>query len=196
MPHRSFSTATLNRCEKSEKNSSLLGASEDPYTRWRPIHRSNEPHVTTKNGLKIRAKDLHLDLEGESEYVERAYAAIRTVLMERYRESLEITLGDEPSDVRSRQTLPLHTVSKSDADADLNQHVNVVICNEVYNKIHLANTDDLEASPFSRVIDFDSVRRIYLNRSQSGHFEKFVPVGKTLWRELTSAGRAAVKGES
>lgn len=154
--------------------------------------------MSPKNGLKIRAKDLHLDLEGEFEYVERAYEAIRPVLMERFRESLEIELGLGVSneDVASRKTLPLNRVAKNDVDPDVAQHINVVICNEVYNKIHLAQFDDLNASPISRVIDFDRVRRMYINRSQSGDFEKFVPVGKTLWRELTSAGRAAVKGES
>ena len=157
--------------------------------------------MTKKNALKIRAKDLKLDLEGEFEYIERAYEAIRPVLMERFRESLEVELafeGESPSkdSIRSRETLPLHSVPKGDFDPDLNKHVNVVICNEVYNKIHLANSEDLAASPFSRVLEFTNVRRIYLNRSQAEHFEKFIPVGKTLWRELTTAGRAAVKRES
>lgn len=155
--------------------------------------------MSSKNSLKIRAKDLHLDLEGEYEYVERAYDAIRPVLMERFRASLEIELGGGPttSEIRSRKTLPLNRVTKgAEADPDLAQHINVVICNEVYNKIHLAHANDLEQSHFSRVLDFEHVRRVYMNRSQSDRFEKFVPVGKTLWRELTSAGKAAVKGES
>ncbi len=156
--------------------------------------------MAKKNALKIRAKDLHFDLEGEFEYIERAYEAVRPVLMERFRESLEIELGGtrvpSESSIQSRETLPLHSVPKGDAESEFAKHINVVICNEVYNKIHLAKADDLEESPFSRVLNFDHVRRIYVNRSQATDFEKLIPVGKTLWRELTSAGRAAVKRES
>lgn len=152
------------------------------------------------NKLTIRAKSLNLDLVGEPEYILRAYDAIHPVLVERFEESVEGVL-EEAADLRSSQmkTMPLHRVdSEKDTTSPMGQeagpqHINIVVCNEVYNKIYLVERDEFQSSVFSRSIEMDAVRRIYVNRGQRGQFQSFFKFGKVLWRELTSAGKAAVK---
>jgi hypothetical protein len=158
------------------------------------------------NKLSIRAKSLNLDLVGEPEYILRAYDAIHPVLVERFEESVEGVL-DEADDLRSSQvkTMPLHRVSEPERAEEEPEpaprapepagphHINVVVCNEVYNKIYLVERSELKSSVFSRAIDLDAVHRIYVNRAQRERFQSFFEFGKVLWRELTTAGKAAVK---
>lgn len=146
----------------------------------------------TQNRLQIRAKSLNLDLAGEPEYVESAYGAIREVLMDRFRDSLDIVEEEAVGVAEAPKT----SGPVAGAVPQIQQsggRVNVVLCNDVYNKIFVIDQDDIESSMFGKVIDTTLIRRIYLNRSQQGRFEEFFQFGKVLWRELTSAGRAAVK---
>ena len=151
------------------------------------------------NRLRIRAKSLNLDLVGEAEYIMRAYDAIHPVLVERFEESIEGVLEqtDEapPSDPLA-QTIPMHRAVDPTKlrSGELPQHINVVICNEVYNKIYLVDRNDIRTTAFRRIVDFDAVHRIYVNRAQREQFRGLFELGKVLWRELTSAGKAVVKG--
>lgn len=146
--------------------------------------------MSRKNHLRIRAAHLDLDLKGEPEYVERAYLAIRPVLLERYRESLMV-----PTAIRETNENPAIAVTQKlpSVEEPEPRVVNLVLCNEVYNKIHVIERDGFEQSLLSRVLKFDGIRRIYINRSQETDFESNFTFGKVLWRELTSAGREAVK---
>ena len=151
------------------------------------------------NRLRIRAKSLNLDLVGEAEYIMRAYDAIHPVLVERFEESVEGVLEEiEEPPVRDpmAQTIPMHqAVDPAKLQAgETPQHINVVVCNEVYNKIYLVDRGEIRTTGFNRVIDFDAVHRIYVNRSQREQFRGLFELGKVLWRELTSAGKAVVKG--
>ena len=160
----------------------------------------------SQNRLRIRANALNLDLVGETEYIVRAYDAIQSLLIERFRESIEDVLDDEPPGFAEppkprdplAQTIPMHKAvdpkKLPTADDPGPQHVNVVVCNEVYNKIYLVDRDQLEAVPITRVLNLAVVDRVYINRSQRDRFFELVKPGKVLWRELTSAGRAVVKG--
>lgn len=154
------------------------------------------------NRLRIRAKSLNLDLVGEAEYILRAYDAIHPVLVERFEESVEGVLeeidDEELPSGRSpmAQTIPMHKpVDPKMLEAGLGlPHINVVVCNEVYNKIYLVDREEVRATAFDRVLNLASVNRIYINRSQRDQFRGFFRFGKVLWRELTSAGKAVVKG--
>lgn len=146
------------------------------------------------NKLRIRAKSLNLDLSGEPEYILRAYDAIRPVLLERFVESVDRVLEESSAEApTSRRTLEMHAPAAARETSRRREHINVVVCNAVYNKIHLADREELSESPFGQVIEMDEVRRIFLNRSQAGRFREFFRFGKVLWRELTVAGKAVVK---
>lgn len=155
----------------------------------------------TTNRLRIRAKSLELDLSGDADYVLRAYDAVHTVLMERFVESVEGVLEEAatpatpPSSTLAAEgsrTIPMHKPYEPTLEDP--QHLNVVVCNEVYNKIYLVEAACVQRSPFARAIDFSNVRRVYINRTQRVEFAPFVETGKVLWRELTTAGKAVVKG--
>lgn len=134
------------------------------------------------NRLRIRAESLDLNFEGEPEYVQRAYEAVRVVLMDRFRSSLQLNVEQ-----------PMPTGAYPVAPASSRQHINVVLCNDVYNKIYLVGRDEVATTIFANVLDMNAVNRVYINRSQQKKFEKFFKLGKVLWRELTTAGKAAVK---
>lgn len=146
--------------------------------------------MSHRNHLKIHAAHLDLDLRGEAEYVERAYAAIRPVLMERYRESLLA-----PGAIRETSELesiprPAKAVKRAEPEPKI---VNVVMCGEVYNKVFISERDRFDEGLLGRALSFDGLRRIYVNRSQESSFSKDFKFEKVLWRELTAAGRQAVK---
>lgn len=150
-----------------------------------------------KNKLRIRAKSLDLDLAGESEYILRAYDAIQPVLMERFRESVDAVL-DGATPEQHVKTIRMHGAvdpskfPEQEQDEAV-QHLNVVVCNEVYNKIYLMERVVVRSSIFGRVLDVDQIARVFVNQSQSPRFEEHFQLGKVLWRELTAAGRRAVK---
>lgn len=151
------------------------------------------------NRLRIRAKSLNLDLVGEAEYITRAYDAIHTLLLERFQESVEGVLEEDvdapPARDPMAETIPMHqAVDPKMLQTGRPQHINVVVCNEVYNKIYLVDRDELSSTIFSRVLHLPAVNRIYINRSQREGFREFFKFGKVLWRELTAAGKAVVKG--
>ena len=134
-----------------------------------------------RNRLKIHAKSLDLDFEGEAEYVTRAYEAVRTVLMERFQDSLELNVDD----ILATGQYPV-------APSKSREHVNIVVCNDVYNKIYLLSRDEISDTAFAKFIDMNQINRVYINRAQQDSFEKYFDFGKVLWRELTAAGKAAV----
>lgn len=181
----------------SQSLSSVTGASvlkhplASPYTR-RDDFRQDDT-LKKQNKLKIRAIDLDLELSGEPAYVEQAYEALRPVLMERFRASVDArptsseNQSSGPSDQEGADEWPL-------AGSVTAEHVNVVMTSEVYNKVYLVEVEELGDAPITNAIDLANVSRIYINRSQKEQFDHFFKVGKVLWRELTSAGKAAVKG--
>ena len=136
------------------------------------------------NSLKITTGDTEFSLEGDVEYVERAYAAVRELMLERFVEAIHAQPEEPP---KLRQTMPMAQVMED------HPHMSVITCNEVYHKIHLVDREVLENSDFSRAIEFKGVARVYINRDQQDHFREYFPFGKVLWRELTSAGRNAIR---
>ncbi len=155
-----------------------------------------------KNKLHIRAKSLELDLAGETDFVFRAYDAIKPVLMERFVESIDLTLAavdpEIPSKRSVRSTAQLHGVRTGEKATDAApqeqaSHFNLVVCNRVYNKVYLVDREVLADGIFGESLDERQVTRVFINRSQVDQFEEHLPSGKVLWRELTTEGKRAVK---
>ena len=134
-----------------------------------------------KNKLDIEANGFSVSLEGDGDYVEQAYEAIRSLLRTRYVKTFHT----------ARPTSPTLTALDSERT-----HITAVVCNEVYLKVYLAEVEMLERSAFARTIDLQGINRIYINRSQQDAFENTFEFGKVLWRELTEKGRSAIKGPS
>lgn len=148
--------------------------------------------MSDNNQLKIKARSLDLELKGEPEYVEMAYRAVRDVLMERFRESLEARAETEPAD-RATSELPVITPEQLRQQKPEPRHAHLVLCNEVYNKVYLIDGDRGIRGALGRVLNLDHIGRIYINRAQQDAFTDAVNFDRVLWRELTTAGRDAVR---
>lgn len=153
--------------------------------------------MSGKNVLKIKAQSLDLELKGESEYIEQAYRAIREVLMERFRESIEANrLNQQPPAAVERATeeLPVITPDQMRAHKSAEpRNVHLALCDEVYNKIYLVDGQTGISGALGKVLDTNHVSRIYINRTQEAAFRGMLKFERVLWRELTAAGRDAVR---
>lgn len=161
--------------------------------------------LMTQNRLKIRAKSLNLELTGDAEYIADAYEAIREVLMQRFRAALrnddaETTATNHHLHKR-RNTKPLYTqpsvqthlgVRPAIADANLR----LIVCDDLYHKVSALSRPDFQASIFSRSLDIQQVEHVYIDAADADLLSQHLDVGKTLWRELTAAGRFMVHGNS
>ncbi|MBA2660964.1 MAG: hypothetical protein H0U74_01610 [Bradymonadaceae bacterium] len=154
--------------------------------------------------MKIQAKSLDLELSGDRTYVVEAYQAIRGVIMDRF----ELTLGggaqgegsDADADAPARhKTQPLHRVETAvnlpEKTVEMpTNHIHVVVTGEIYSNISVIEREQLEKSVLSRVLDAQHLERIYIDRADRDQLNAVLPVGKVLWRELTTAGQAAIRG--
>ncbi len=146
----------------------------------------------TDNKLSIRTQDLDLDLEGEAKEVRRAYRALRPQLIEQFYQTMIERRG--PKD----RTLELPAVEGSlaettEVDGDDDDHfINLVICEDIYNKMYLLDEQLFRKSFLNEVLRGTSVRRIYVDAALEPRLRDSVSLGSTLWRELTAAGKVAV----
>lgn len=150
-----------------------------------------EVAVSDKNFLKIKAQSLDLELKGEPEYVELAYRALRDVLMERFKESLEVR-GEETLE-RGTEDLPVVTPQQARERLNRPGHAHLVLCNDVYHKVFLIEGPSDVKGALGKVLKLEHIGRIYINRSQQDSFMSTFGFGRVLWRELTAAGRDAVR---
>lgn len=151
--------------------------------------------MADKNVLKIKAHALDLELKGEPEYVEEAYRAVREVLMDRFRESLQARPAvDELKPERPTEDVPVITPEQlREHQRSEPRHLHLVMCDEVYNKVYLINGEEGIADGFRETLNIGKVSRIYINRKDQDEFAKLLKFDRVLWRELTTAGRDAVR---
>ncbi|RDV38393.1 hypothetical protein DV096_06125 [Bradymonadaceae bacterium TMQ3] len=153
----------------------------------------------TQNRLKIKAHSLDLELTGEAAYVEDAYQAIRSVVVQRFAQTLESDQAG-PSEKKRSTTQPLYRadgvkerIAPSREMAD--NHLHLVVCSELYHKVSVLARPDLAKTIFGKVLSADRIDHVYIDEGDLQRLERHFEVGKTLWRELTASGRAVVHGE-
>ncbi len=147
------------------------------------------------NKISIRTHGLDLDLEGDAAEVRRAYRSLRSQLIEQFYQTMLERRG--PND----RTLELPTIGESaslgeptvvdEEDSDEN-FINLVICEDIYNKMYLLDEQRFRESFLSKILQGRELRRIYVDARVEEVLRDRVDVGSTLWRELTAAGKAAV----
>ncbi|QDG53390.1 hypothetical protein FIV42_22380 [Persicimonas caeni] len=145
------------------------------------------------NKLSIRTHGLNLDLEGEAADVRRAYRALRSQLIEQFYQTMIERRG--PND----RTLELPVIDDGlgestvvDEDESDENFINLVVCEDIYNKMYLLDEQRFSESFLSRFLRGSELRRIYVDADLEEGLRDRVDVGSTLWRELTAAGKAAV----
>lgn len=163
----------------------------------------------SQNRLKIQAQNLDLELTGDAAYVGEAYEAIRDVIVTRFEQTLrQAQRGEGEGSAqeggkgtsgggRRRITRPLYRidgVSKQISPGPT--RLRLVVCNDLYHKVAVLRREELEASVFGEVLDSTKLESVFINEAEVPVLERELPVGKTLWRELTATGRRMVKGDS
>ena len=145
------------------------------------------------NKLSIRTNGLDLDLEGEAGEVRRAYRSLRSQLIEQFYQTVLDSRG--PND-RTLELPVLEETAGEDTvvedDSDDENFINLVICEDIYNKMYLLDEQRFKRSFLNKVLRGRKVRRIYVDASLEDGVRELVDVGSTLWRELTAEGKAAV----
>ena len=166
----------------------------------------------TKHSLKIETGHLKLEVKGDQETVRRSYEAARDLILHSFRDQIRETLKapeqgaieqttssaqaaapvpSEPSRRRGARTITSWAPSATTRPV----HMSVALSSRLYNKICLVERDDLDKSMFAKPFRLNNIQRIYLRHDQRDKFETHFPIGKILWRELTSHGCAAVRQE-
>lgn len=173
----------------------------------------------SENRLNIKAHSLELELTGEADYVVEAYEAIRGVVIRRFEETIdEIEAEDERArekrksakkgqNIRHDDSISANTTNPLFRIDSLKQHVaagrelttyhlQFVVCTELYNRIAALPRDEFDDSIFGKSIKAEAITKVYLDESAAGGLRDRIEFGKTLWRELTTAGKAAIHGDS
>lgn len=163
----------------------------------------------SQNNLKIEAQSLDLELTGEADYVIRAYEAIRPVLLERFEDTLIEEEHRSPGTSRSKSkkpsesrgnTAPLHQVDGVTqhvaAGRELTRfHLQFVVCTELYYRVAALTRDEFRNSIFGEVLEPKAISKLYVAEDAAESMRDQIEFGKTLWRELTKAGKAAIHGD-
>ncbi len=159
----------------------------------------------TQSRLKIQAESLDLELTGDSDYVRDAYGAIQSVIIQRFRETLRKQDGPTDTDEQPKKgrriTKPLYQIDEVQKHMTgsrqlADQHIRLVVCNDYYHKVAVLSRDEFDKSIFGNCIDVEAIENVYINDEDTTALQGNIDIGKTLWRELTSRGRAAVEGDS
>ncbi len=179
----------------------------------------------TKNQLKIEASSLDLELTGDADYVADAYGAMRSVIVERFQQTLreeeantrrptsEKAKEDRESRPKGRKTEP--TITRLDPDStnplfkidDLRKRADngellietqlqFVVCTSLYRRVAALSRDDFSNSIFGKVIEPEALSKVYIGEGAATCLRDHIEFGKTLWRELTNEGQAMIHGDS
>ncbi len=143
-----------------------------------------------ENTLVIRTRGLDVELDGDAAAVRRAYRALRAQLVEHYFDTMA---AQRPA---SRAPAPpvrgLGEASRPRDDSAEEHFINLVVCEDIYHKMYLVDEFRFAKGFLSRALRGSELRRIYVHADVEDRVRERLDVGKTLWRELTAAGKAAV----
>lgn len=158
-----------------------------------------------KNTLKIEASALKLELSGDQATITQAYELTRELLIRCFEE--QFARLEQQHDMNT--TRPLHVVPTpappaaapaqdtarhwKPSPAQYTTHVNIVLSSEFYNKICVLERVEFDTSILNKILHFDRIDRLYIPHDQAEQFQQYFAIGKVLWRELTSSGKAAVR---
>jgi len=154
------------------------------------------------NRLKIDADRLKLEFSGEADDIRRGYELTRELLIHHFQEQLvRVEEEQRGKEVKKPEgTQMLHVVKQAGKSWSPPRkyeamHVSIALCSDFYNKVCVLDRDEYEKSFLEDLFTFERIGRIFIRHEQSDHFKKHFTIGKVLWRELTTDGRAAVRSE-
>ncbi len=141
------------------------------------------------NHLSIKTTSIEFSVSGDTVFVEKSYEAVRELILERFIESTRMEMFPEipAADISEVISEPM-----PDQSEELD-HISFIECNDVYLKVYFVTREELSQTIFSESIDFDAIQNVYVGSGENPAFDEHITLGKALWRELTTAGRAAIR---
>lgn len=170
----------------------------------------------SNNRLKIEASSLDLELTGDADYVAKAYGAMRSVIVERFQQTIR---DDEPSPDPPKEapparqthraisrfnpdsTNPLFNIDTLKKRVDRGEHImetqlQFVVCTALYRRVAALSRDDFRDSIFGDIVDPEALTKVYIGEEAASCLRDHIEFGQTLWRELTHEGQAVIHGDS
>ncbi len=150
--------------------------------------RTNRPrarqggYLGSKGSLRLRGTNFSLDLQGDQDFIRKAYESLREDIAQQIR----------PADGDPGRTLRIPALNagpQPDLPDNTQEFVWVRRCTELYSKVSVSQRAAIAQSPLGKVIHSWRLRGIYLETEESSFLEHLVPPGKTLWSEFTSSAR-------
>jgi hypothetical protein len=150
--------------------------------------------MSSDNRLKINTDGLDLELDGDRDYIERAYLSMRRVLTEQFLETMRANpqAGRDTVEIEAQSRDPLDKGPLPGESGEDERFINVVVSEDIYNKLYMLEEKRLQKSILGRFLSLDGIKRIYLDENVERLFRQGIDLGDTLWRELTNAGKAAI----
>lgn len=164
--------------------------------------KQNEHKTRTDNKLSVKCAQLTVALEGSAEEVSRAYRSMRTQLTEVFYTTLN---ADRSPDDRTLQLPRADLMEADDSPADTEKtddagnlrpsenFLNLVVCEQTHHKIYLIDDVRFERSLLSKALAIEPIGRIYIDAKVEERVRASLDVGSTLWRQITPAGKAAMR---
>ena len=137
-----------------------------------------------KTKFTMRLPHLNIELSGEKTFVEELYKSIS-------RDFAPLV------DAAKRGGSAHQIILDKDRDSDApkrNDYTWVYLCTNFFNKVYVMEKSGLEASMLGAFVDFDRLRRVYVDREDSPVLESLAQTDRTLWAEFTEEGKAALRG--
>ena len=156
-----------------------------------------------RNYLRISSEAFSLELEGDPNFILETYDNVREDVLRR----LIKLLQEAPATIPRPQSAPTEHLDLPVADpphdphessriraANAKNYVWVYVTHEIYNKVYVVDLPNFMTSPFSRFLDGQRLRKMYINREHRDLLGPLLETGKTLWSELTEKGREQLGG--
>lgn len=127
--------------------------------------------------IRIQADGLSLELQGDPDHVERAYEAVRPVLLARLREIVgPAGTVDEAQPIR----VP---------DGEGRKHLRVAITHDLYRRMHAVERTSAAGMPLFRPVDPARLKEVFIERVARDAATRAADLGRPLWSEV--AGRSS-----
>jgi hypothetical protein len=139
-----------------------------------------------KNVVRIDTSAFQVELSGDETYVVEAYEALRPILLKSYRALLHTPRRvTEKMAAVGAPVASLVSVERT--------HFFAIWFSSIYHKVLMVSIKDMDTCPLASQLDFAKISRLYVDREHREGIPDF-PQGKVLWRELTEAGKSAMRG--
>ena len=139
--------------------------------------------------LKLQTSRMKIHLEGDSDFVRTAYEALRKEILVRLTSPPEPS-GLDRADVADTQKIVTKPAAEPMAGEDC---LWVYFCNDLYNKVHVSQREKITESELGAFVNPWRLTKVYVESGTTEPIRALVPVGKTLWSELTTTGRERLR---